>query len=62
MKTGRPKLPKESRKLQITGVRLRQEERKKVELAAQQKGQKLSNWMRETLISTADKQLKTYEP
>jgi uncharacterized protein (DUF1778 family) len=58
MKTGRPKLPEQSRKLQITGLRLRQDERKKVEMAAGQRNQKLSDWMRETLLSTAERQLK----
>jgi hypothetical protein len=59
MRTGRPKLPEESRKLQITGVRLRQDERQKVEMAAHKRKQRLSDWMRDVLISSAEKQLRS---
>jgi hypothetical protein len=62
MKMGRPKMPKQSRKLQITGVRLCQDDRQKVEMAAQQRKQKLSDWMREVLISSAEEQLKSQLP
>lgn len=58
MKTGRPKLSDTEKKDQITGVRLRGEERLKVEKAAEQRSQKLSDWIREVLMDSADKQLK----
>jgi len=57
MKTGRPKLPEGSRKQQITGVRLRTDERTLVEKAAAGRNQKLSAWIRTTLVSTAHEQI-----
>jgi len=53
MKLGRPKLSAKEKKGQITGVRLRTEERKLLEQAASSKCQKLSHWMREALLSQA---------
>lgn len=49
----------DDRKLQNTGVRLLQDERAKVDKAASQQKQKLSQWLRATLIECADKQLKS---
>jgi uncharacterized protein (DUF1778 family) len=57
MKLGRPKLAKEDKKGQITGVRLRHDERDLVEKAAASQSQSLSNWMREVLISSAKRQI-----
>jgi len=53
MKLGRPKLSDQEKKGQITGVRLRTEERELLEKAASISSQKLSEWMRETLLSRA---------
>jgi hypothetical protein len=57
-KMGRPEMAPEDRSAKITAVRLREDERQLVESAAKTKEQKLSDWMRETLISTAKRQLK----
>ncbi|HEY2328984.1 MAG TPA: DUF6290 family protein [Verrucomicrobiae bacterium] len=54
MKLGRPKIPKAERKGQITGVRLRSEERELFEKAAASHGKTLSDWMRETLLSAVN--------
>ena len=59
MKTGRPVVPDKEKKSSITAVRLRGDERSKVERAAKKRGQKLSDWMRVTLIESADVQLRT---
>ncbi len=59
MKRGRPELADEEKQAKITAVRLREDERELIESAAQTKKQKLSEWMRETLLSTAKRQLKT---
>jgi uncharacterized protein (DUF1778 family) len=58
MKTGRPKLSDEAKKGQITGVRLRSDERELLEKAAATKNQTLSGWIRDTLISSAMRQTK----
>lgn len=58
MKTGRPKLADSAKKGQITGVRLRLEERNLLEKAAATKNQTLSGWIRDTLISSANRQTK----
>jgi len=58
MKLGRPKLPEREKKGQMTGVRLRQHERELIEKAAASKKQTFSGWMRETLISSATRQIK----
>jgi uncharacterized protein (DUF1778 family) len=57
MKLGRPTLSESEKKGQITGVRLRGEERKLLERAASHKSQTLSHWIREVLLSSANKQL-----
>lgn len=56
MKLGRPKLPEKEKKGQMTGVRLRQDERELIEKAAASKKQTFSGWIRETLISSAHRQ------
>jgi uncharacterized protein (DUF1778 family) len=56
MKTGRPKLASHDKKDQITGVRLRGNEREMLEKAAAWKKQTLSHWIRETLILSATRQ------
>lgn len=58
MKLGRPKLSKGEVKGQITGVRLKSNERALLEKAASNKDQKLSEWIRETLLKNAEQQLK----
>lgn len=58
MKTGRPKLENQNKKDKIAGVRLRADERELLERAASRREQKLSEWMRETLIVTAEDQMK----
>ena len=58
MKLGRPKLAKQDKKGQITGVRLRSDERELVEKAAAIGQKSLSEWMRQTLITSAENQLK----
>jgi uncharacterized protein (DUF1778 family) len=57
MKLGRPKIAEQDRKGQITGVRLRLDERELLEKAASLKKLKLSGWIRETLLKTAVKQV-----
>jgi uncharacterized protein (DUF1778 family) len=59
MKTGRPKLSDHDKKGQITGVRLKQEDRQLLEKAAAIRDQTLSNWIRATLVSTAHRQIKS---
>lgn len=56
MKMGRPKLPDEEKKAQITGVRLKSDERELVEKAANLQHKSLSEWIRETLVSCAIRQ------
>lgn len=58
MKLGRPELPDDEKQAKITAVRLREDERDLIENAAQGKSQKLSEWMRDVLISSARRQLK----
>jgi ATP-dependent DNA helicase RecG len=53
-KTGRPKLSEDDKKAQITGVRLREEERQLLEKKAQLEGKTLSAWMRDAVIKTND--------
>ena len=56
MKTGRPRLSTKEKKDQITGVRLRGDERLLLERAAANSEQKLSDWIRETLLRRASRQ------
>lgn len=46
------------KKAQITGVRMRPEERALLERAASKSNQKLSEWMRNVLVESASAQLK----
>ena len=62
MKTGRPTIQNTEKKAKITGVRLRDEERTLVELAASHKKQKLSVWMRNVLVSSATEELHRFRP
>lgn len=50
---GRPKLPKAHAKSSIIPVRFNAEDRKTVEAAAKAKGQKVSEWVRVTLLKAA---------
>jgi uncharacterized protein (DUF1778 family) len=58
MKLGRPKLSNGNKKAHITGVRLRAEERTLLERAASNQKKSLSDWIRETLLSRAARQLR----
>jgi uncharacterized protein (DUF1778 family) len=58
MKTGRPKLSESQKKDQITGVRLRGDERELLEKAASIQRQSLSNWIRATLLAAAEGQIR----
>ena len=51
---GRPKLSEDEKKGQITGVRLRDEERQLLETKARSEGKTLSAWMRDAVVKTAD--------
>jgi ATP-dependent DNA helicase RecG len=53
-KMGRPKMSEDAKKAQITGVRLRDEERLLLEKKAQSEGKTLSAWMRDAVIKTND--------
>jgi len=53
MRTGRPKIKNSEKKGEITGVRLREEERKSLENAAFKDGKTLSAWIREVAIDRA---------
>jgi uncharacterized protein (DUF1778 family) len=57
MKTGRPRISETEKKASIAGVRLSSEERALLEKAASSRQKKLSEWMRDTLIRIATKQL-----
>jgi uncharacterized protein (DUF1778 family) len=57
MKTGRPKLSDAEKKAQITGIRLKPDERRLLESAASSKKQNLSVWIRQTLMRAAQRQL-----
>jgi uncharacterized protein (DUF1778 family) len=57
MKTGRPKIDAGEKKGRITGVRLRLNERELLEKAAAIGQKNLSEWMRQALVSTAEKQI-----
>lgn len=54
MKTGRPSLKKSEKKASVVGVRLKTNDRTRVERAANQSGERLSDWMRRVLVSEAD--------
>lgn len=49
-KTGRPPIPKESRCSNILLVRLREDERRKVEASARESGKSLSEFVRERIL------------
>jgi hypothetical protein len=53
-KIGRPRLPKGEGKGAVVTVRLSDDERAKVGIAAAKCGQKLSEWVRATLLTAAD--------
>jgi ATP-dependent DNA helicase RecG len=53
-KIGRPKLSEDDKKGQITGVRLRDEERLLLEKKAQSEGKTLSAWMRDAVVKNND--------
>lgn len=55
-KIGRPSLSDEEKHAKITAVRLRDDERAVLEMAATLRGQKLSSWIRETLVKAAERQ------
>lgn len=55
MKIGRPKIKDSEKKNEITGVRLREDERKSLEKAASAEGKTLSAWMRDAAVKRASK-------
>ena len=57
MRLGRPKVAAGERKTKVTGVRLAKAERKLLERAAKLRPAKLSLWMRDVLLSQAQKEL-----
>ena len=58
-KMGRPSLSADEKQTKITAVRLRDDERGLLEKAAATHDQRLSEWMREVLLATAKRQLKS---
>jgi ATP-dependent DNA helicase RecG len=59
MKMGRPKKEASEKMGKITNVRLRDDERKVLEMAAARKGQTLSEWMRVNLLEKAEETSET---
>jgi uncharacterized protein (DUF1778 family) len=55
MKLGRPKKLMEQKKTQLVVVRVREEDEKLFLNAAKRNGKRLSEWIRETLISAASR-------
>jgi hypothetical protein len=55
MKLGRPKMLSERKKTEVVVVRLRAEDRKLIEEAAERSSKGLSAWMRDSLISAASR-------
>lgn len=53
-KLGRPPKPKDQRQMATVSFRLLKEERRMIGLAADACGEKLSEWIRATLIGAAD--------
>lgn len=53
-KMGRPVLPKGEAKAKIMPVRLNPDDRKRIEKAAQTKGQTVSQWVRSTLMAALE--------
>jgi len=53
-KMGRPVLPKGEAKAKIMPVRLSPDDRKRIEKAAQTKGQTVSQWVRSTLMAALE--------
>ena len=54
---GRPPMQNTEKKENITGVRLRGEERVLIQMAADASGKKLSEWMRNVLVAAASSEL-----
>ena len=54
---GRPPILSKDRKDRITGLRLNHHERSLLERAAKHQDQKLSDWMRTTLVKAANLEL-----
>jgi hypothetical protein len=51
--SGRPKLPTDQAKSCVARARISKEELRKIEDAAARSGQKVSDWVRKTLLSAA---------
>ena len=60
-KIGRPELPADERQGKITAVRLREDERALIERAAAKNAQRLSEWIRTTVLKAARKQTRGNE-
>ena len=54
-KVGRPKLPKEQRRGEITPIRLNEDERELFQRVADENGLTLSDWIRSTLNAAVKK-------
>ena len=57
MRLGRPKIAAGERKSKVTGVRLDKAERKLLQRVAKLRRSSLSLWMRDTLLSSAKREL-----
>jgi uncharacterized protein (DUF1778 family) len=58
MKLGRPPLKNAQKKVKLTALRLRSDERELLEKAAANRREKLSQWMRNVLVGAATSELK----
>ena len=58
MKLGRPTLCIREKKTQIKGVRLRTDERAKLEIAAKRDNKHLSEWIRDILLVAASRRVR----
>ena len=57
MKLGRPKIIATQKKSEIVAIRVRAEERDKLEDAAEKSGKSLSDWVRDVLFSAASRRV-----
>jgi uncharacterized protein (DUF1778 family) len=55
---GRPELPESERKVGIVACRVDADERAQLDQAADKAGQRLSDWMRDKLLSAAKRELR----
>ncbi len=55
---GRPEIPEEDRKASIVACRVDADERAQLDQAADKAGTRLSDWMRDRLLSAAKRELR----